>query len=66
MIYEERDSRYWRARAAEARAKADQMQDPTAKATMNRVAEGYEYLAAVAAKREAESGRTSKEDTTGS
>ena len=59
MIYEERNSRYWRAKAAEARAKADQMHDPTAKATMNQVADGYEYLAAVAAKREAASGRTS-------
>jgi len=59
MIYEERNSRYWRAKAAEARAKADQMHDPTAIATMNQVADSYELLAAMAAKREAASGRTS-------
>jgi len=59
MIYEERNSRYWRAKAAEARAKADQMHDPTAIATMHQVADSYDLLASRAAKREAASGRTS-------
>ena len=59
MIYEQRNSRYWHAKAAEARAKADQMHDPTAIATMHQVADSYDLLAARAARREAESGRTS-------
>lgn len=37
---------YWRGRAAEARAIADQLDDPEARAAMIAVAEGYEKIAA--------------------
>ena len=35
----------WRGRAEEARALADQMTDPKAKATMFQIAEGYDTMA---------------------
>ena len=38
-------SKYWRDRAEEARAKAAEMKDGDAKATMKRVAEAYQRLA---------------------
>jgi hypothetical protein len=36
------DPEYWRDRAEEARARADQMKDPDAKHMMLRIAEGHE------------------------
>ena len=40
-----RDSDYWRAQAAEARAAAADMTDPTSKRTLERIAASYEMLA---------------------
>lgn len=45
------DPEYWRGRAEEARATAEQMRDPSSRAALFKIAEGYEYLAANAAKR---------------
>jgi hypothetical protein len=39
---------YWRERAEEARAQAEQVADPTAKRTLLDIAENYEQLAAQA------------------
>jgi hypothetical protein len=36
---------YWRERADEARAHAEQMRDPTAKRTLMEIAQNYEQLA---------------------
>jgi hypothetical protein len=41
----EPDPRYWRDRAKETRAKADQFKDPRTKRRMLGIAEGYERLA---------------------
>ena len=49
-------SEYWRERAEEARTKADQMRDPTAKITMLEIAQKYEGMAERAARWEAYSG----------
>jgi hypothetical protein len=47
-------SRHWKARAAEALAKADQMHDDEARRVMFQVAESYERLAGYAERREAD------------
>jgi hypothetical protein len=47
-----RDPAYWRKRAGEARARADVMTDPTAKAAMLAIADDYERLATRAEARE--------------
>ena len=47
---------YWRELAKEARAKGEAMRDPAAKAIMLEVAQKYELLAELAAKREGSSG----------
>ena len=39
------DEEYWRNRASEARAQAEQMSNPEAKRQMLRIAEKYEHLA---------------------
>jgi hypothetical protein len=39
------DPGHWRQRAKEARAIADQMNDPQSKAAMQRIAKDYEHLA---------------------
>jgi hypothetical protein len=36
---------YWRERADEARAQAEQVRDPTAKRTLTEIAQNYEQLA---------------------
>jgi hypothetical protein len=41
----EHDFKYWRSRAAEARAKADQMHDPDAKRTLLDLAASYDRIA---------------------
>jgi len=46
---------HWRQRAEEARARAEDMHDATAKATMSKVAEMYDRMAARAERREASS-----------
>lgn len=46
------DANHWRARADEARVHAEQMKDPTARATMLKIAEEYEKLAKRAEARE--------------
>jgi hypothetical protein len=48
-----RDSKYWRARSAEALARADEMHDAEAKATMVGIALSYDRMALQAEKREA-------------
>lgn len=45
VIKDAQSADYWRGRADEARAVADQMHDPDAKATMLRIAERYDTLA---------------------
>ncbi len=45
------DPAHWRQRAKEARALADQMDDPQSKQAMMRIAEDYERLAERAARR---------------
>jgi hypothetical protein len=45
-------SKYWRGRAEEARSLGDEIRDPSAKATMQRIAEMYDRMADNAAKRE--------------
>jgi UV DNA damage repair endonuclease len=45
MAEKENDSSYWRGRAAEARAMADEMQDAKAKAIMLEIVESYERIA---------------------
>jgi hypothetical protein len=45
------DPEYWRGRAEEARATAEEMHDPASKTALLKIAQGYEYLAANAAKR---------------
>ena len=47
------DPAYWRSRADEARAIADQLGDEDARRTMLEIAAGYERMAARAAKRAA-------------
>ena len=49
---------YWHARAAEARAMADGMSEPTPKRIMLGIAQGYDRLAAHAATREARVNRS--------
>lgn len=44
------DPKHWRQLAQEARAAADQFNDPDAKRTMLEIAEGYEELASIAEK----------------
>ena len=39
------DAKHWRARAEEARVHAEQMDDPTVRQTMLKIAEEYEKLA---------------------
>ena len=39
------DPEYWRSRAEEARAQADQMRDPDAKRTLLNIAKNYDQLA---------------------
>ena len=39
------DADHWRARADQARTLAEQMTDPLSKATMLKIAEGYEEMA---------------------
>jgi hypothetical protein len=51
-----RQAEYCRTQAEDARARADQMRDPIAKATMLEIARQYEAMAERAAKREAGSG----------
>ena len=51
------DPKHWRDKAAEARAKADGMTDPQAKATMERVAKDHERLAVHADNAEGTSAR---------
>jgi hypothetical protein len=51
MAEQENDSKYWRGRAAEARAKANQMRDPVAKGIMLEIAESYDRIAEHAATR---------------
>ena len=46
MPAKENDSSYWRGRAAEARAMADEMQDAKAKVIMLEIVESYERIAA--------------------
>jgi hypothetical protein len=45
------DPAYWRQRSEEARALADQIDDPVAKQTVLTIASGYEQVAALAAAR---------------
>jgi hypothetical protein len=45
------DPAYWQQRAEEARALADQIDDPIARNTMLEIAAGYEQMAALAAAR---------------
>jgi hypothetical protein len=45
------DPKHWRQLAQEARASADQLDDPIAKKTMLEIAEGYEQMAVLAEKR---------------
>ena len=45
------DPDYWRERASEARAMAEQLRDPSAKEALIKIAEGYEYLARQAVRR---------------
>jgi hypothetical protein len=45
------DPEYWRQRAGEARALADQLDGPAAKQTVLEIALGYEQVAALAAAR---------------
>ena len=47
-----RDSRYWRAKAGEARTRAASFYDPDAKATMEDIAHGYDAMAERAERRE--------------
>ena len=47
-----RTAAYWRDRAEEARAMADEMKDTVAKATMREIARKYETMADRAEKRE--------------
>jgi len=47
-----RDSKYWRARAEEARTRAANFKDPDAKQTMEDIAHGYEAMGERAEKRE--------------
>lgn len=44
------DPKHWRQLAQEARAAADQLDDPVAKRTMLEIAESYEELASIAEK----------------
>jgi hypothetical protein len=46
-----RTPEYWRDRAEEARAKADEMRDPAARETMLDVAKSYERMAKLASRR---------------
>jgi hypothetical protein len=52
-VGDRRTSDYWRERAEEARTKADQMRDATAKTIMLEIAQKYEAMAERAARREA-------------
>lgn len=45
------DPKHWRQLAQDARATADQLDDPDAKKTMLEIAEGYDQLASSAEKR---------------
>ncbi|MFZ1103411.1 MAG: hypothetical protein WAN86_11310 [Hyphomicrobiaceae bacterium] len=45
------DPKHWRQLAQEARASADQLDDPDAKKTMLEIAQGYEQLAVLAEKK---------------
>ena len=45
------DPKHWRRLAQDARATADQLDDPDAKRTMLEIAEGYEQLASLAEKK---------------
>jgi hypothetical protein len=45
MAENENDSKYWRGRAAEARAMADQMRDHIAKGILLEIAESYDRIA---------------------
>jgi hypothetical protein len=45
------DPKHWRQLAQDARATADQLDDPDAKKTMIEIAEGYDQLASNAEKR---------------
>jgi hypothetical protein len=47
------DPNHWRRLAHDARATADQLDDPVAKQTMIEIAEGYEQLASIAARKAA-------------
>jgi hypothetical protein len=52
MADKENDSKYWRGRAAEARAMVDEMRDHVTKATMLEIVESYERIAASVEARE--------------
>jgi hypothetical protein len=52
MAEKENDSKYWRGRAAEARAMADEMRDHVTKAVMLEIVESYERIAASVEARE--------------
>jgi hypothetical protein len=52
------DPEHWRQRAEEARALAEQMQDPQSKQAMLRIATDYEHLVERAARRAAGSPRS--------
>jgi hypothetical protein len=51
------DPKHWRQLAREARAAADQLDDPEAKRTMLEIAENYEQLASLAEKKDSQSDR---------
>jgi hypothetical protein len=46
MAEKENDSKYWRGRAAEARAMAEEMRDHVAKVIMLEIVQSYERIAA--------------------
>jgi len=52
------DPKHWRQLAQDARAAADQLDDPDARKTMLEIAEGYEQLASIADKKTASKSNT--------